>query len=317
MDKTKDVLNQILSILPDRISYRINKLPDEIKNEIQEFRIRADKPLIISCGKLSYYITDKSFTADMYNNLNYITLSKSDVFEIFTRACAYSVYNRQNEITKGFITLNGGHRMGIAGTPVYSNGEIINIKEIYSLNIRVSKEYIGCSKYLFGELQNNINNLLICGKPCSGKTTLIRDLARALSIDFNKKVCVIDSRNEISATYKGVPTNDLGMCDVFSLYKKIHGIENAIRNMSPDYVVCDEIVNEDEVKAISQGLNSGVKFIATMHCSSVKELYNKPMFKKLYALNGFEKAVVLKNHNHPCEIDTIVDMKELKNKNDN
>lgn len=311
MEKQKDVLSQISAVLPDRIAYRLSILPDEIQCEIQEIRLRADKPITICCGNLSYYITDKSFTADIYNNLNYIKVSKADIFEVFTKACTYSVYNRQNEISKGFVTLSGGHRMGLSGTAVYSNGELVNIKEISSLNIRVSREYVGCSKNLFGELQNNMGSMLICGKPCSGKTTLIRDIARALSTDFSKKVCVIDSRNEISATYKGLPTNDLGVCDVFSLYEKTHGIEHAIRNMSPDFIICDEIVNSEEVKAISQGINSGVNFIATVHCSSKQELLNKPLFRELLNLNAFDKAIILKNRNYPCQVEGIEDMKEL------
>lgn len=311
MDKVQDVLKQVFSVLPERLSTRIALLPQEIKNEIQELRLRADKPITICCGNLCYYVTDKSFTADMYSNLNYVKVSKADIFEVFTKACTYSVYNRQSEISKGFITIDGGHRMGISGSAIYSNGELINIKDISSLNIRVAREYIGCSKNLFAEMQNNIQSLLICGKPCSGKTTLIRDVARSLSVNFNKKVCVIDSRNEISATCKGKVTNDLGMCDVFSLYQKTDGIEHAVRNMSPDFIICDEIVNEDEVNAISKGINSGVNFIATMHSSSKEELVNKPVFKKIMEMQGFDKAVILKDKNNPCQVGDILDMKGL------
>ena len=142
----------------------------------------------------------------------------------------------------------------------------------------------------------------------------VASLARSLSVDYGKKVCVIDSRNEISATYKGEVMNDLGNCDVFVMYRKIDGIEQAIRNMSPEYIICDEIVTREEVDAISQGINSGVKFIATVHCSSVNELVKKPLFKKLLDLNAFDNAVILKSQSHPSEISEIIDMKELNKK---
>lgn len=312
METKRESLKDILPVLPDRIAFRIRALPDEIKRDIQEIRLRINKPVALTCNNLTYYLTDKSFTADIYNNLNYFKAVKTDITETFTKACTYSVYNRQGEIANGFITINGGHRMGITGSAVYNSGELINIKDISSINIRLSKEFVGCSKFLFDELQNNLDSLLICGRPCSGKTTLIRDIARSLSVDFGKKVCVIDSRNEISGTYRGEILNDLGNCDIFSMYRKTDGIEQAIRNMSPDYVICDEIVNFDEVSAISKGLNSGVKFIATMHCSSYSELVKKPIYKKLVNLKAFSNAVILKNNNHPTEIDEIIDLKEKK-----
>ncbi len=317
MDKKKDVLKEIFPVLPERIAFRITTLPKEIKDNIQEIRLRVNKPVSLSCGKLSYYITDKSFTADLFTNLKYMRVTREEITEIFTKACTYSVYNRQNEISRGFITINGGHRMGISGTAVYGRSELVNIKDISSLNIRISREFIGCSKELFSQLQSDLSGMLICGKPCSGKTTLIRDIARVLSLDCNKKVCVVDSRNEISSSFRGEVQNDLGNCDVFTMYNKTDAIEHAVRNMSPDYVVCDEIVTKEEVSAISRGINSGVHFIATVHCSSVSELVNKPLFRELLTLDGFENAVILKNREHPCEIDSIINIKELLKENGN
>lgn len=311
MDKTYDVLKDIFKILPERIVHSISKLPSEIKENIQEIRLRTNRPVALTCESVTYYLTDKSFTADLFNNLNYIKVSKIEITETFTKACTYSVYNRQQEISNGFITINGGHRMGISGTGVYSKGDLVNVKDITSLNIRIAREFIGCSRNLLEQLNNNFGSILICGKPCSGKTTLIRDLARELSLNYGKKVCVIDSRNEISSTYRGELTKDLGNCDVYSMYKKTDAIEHSVRNMAPDYVVCDEIVTEEEVKAISYGLNSGVNFIATIHSSSPFELKNKVIFKALQELNGFSSVVMLKNIGTPCTVDSIISMKEI------
>lgn len=316
MAKTRDVLNSILSVLPDVLSSKIMALPKEIKESIQEVRLRVNRPVALSCGNFTYYLTDKSFTADLFNNLNYFTVTRSDITEIFTKACTYSVYNRQSEISKGFITINGGHRMGISGSAVYGNGELINVKDITSLNIRISKEYVGCSRELMSQLNSNFGSIIICGKPCSGKTTLIRDMARSLSVDYGKKVSVIDSRNEISAVFRGEVINDLGNCDVFSMYDKKDAIEQAVRNMAPDYVICDEILRSDEAKAISYGLNSGVNFIVTIHSSSINELVNKPVFKEIASLKGFNSAVILSNSLKPCTVDSIIDMRELGKKND-
>ena len=316
MDKTYEVLKEVTSVLPERIALIVLSLPKEIKEDIQEIRLRINMPVTVSCNKHTYYLTDKSFTADLFTNLHYIKVTKGDINECFSRACTYSVYNRQSEISNGFITINGGHRMGISGSAVYGNDELINVKDISSLNIRVSREFIGCSRNLLEQLQNSLDSMLICGKPCSGKTTLIRDIARSLSLDYGKKVCVIDSRNEISATFKGEPQKDLGNADVFTMYRKSDGITQAIRNMSPDFVICDEILTKKEVEAISHGVNSGVNFIATVHCTSAKELVNKTLFKEILSLNTFSKAVILKSKNYPCTVDSIIDMKELFKKNE-
>lgn len=311
MDKIYDVLKDIVTILPERVAYSISKLPPEIKENIQEIRLRTNRPVALTSENLTYYLTDKSFTADLFNNLNYLKVSKADITEIFTKACTYSVYNRQQEISNGFITLTGGHRMGISGTGVYSKGELINIKDITSLNIRVAREFVGCSRDLLQQLNNNFGSILICGKPCSGKTTLIRDLARELSINYGKKVCVIDSRNEIASIYRGEVTKNIGNCDVYSMYKKTDAIEHSVRNMAPDYVICDEIVSEKEVKAISYGLNSGVNFVATIHSSSPFELKNKLVFKEIQELNAFSSVIMLKNTGKPCRVDSIINMKEF------
>ncbi|MCH5201745.1 MAG: Flp pilus assembly complex ATPase component TadA [Oscillospiraceae bacterium] len=318
MVKNRDVIKDVTPLLPDRISYRINNLPQLIKDSIQEIRLRSNKPVILECSQnKTYYLTDKSHTEEFFTNINYILSYKNDLTEIFSKACIYSVYNRQNEISKGFVTIAGGHRMGITGTAVYNNGELINVKDITSLNIRISREFINCSKDLFSKLKEDFSSLLICGKPSSGKTTLIRDIARKLSVDYSKKVCVIDSRNEISATYRGEITNDLGTCDVFSQYQKTEAIVQAVRNMSPDFIVCDEIVIAQEINAISQGVNTGVNFIVTVHCSSVEELMNKPLFKNLLSLNAFENAVILKDRDAPCQIDRIINIKDFTVNNAN
>lgn len=115
MDKTYDVLKDIFKILPERIVHSISKLPSEIKENIQEIRLRTNRPVALTCESVTYYLTDKSFTADLFNNLNYIKVSKIEITETFTKACTYSVYNRQQEISNGFITINGGHRMGKIG----------------------------------------------------------------------------------------------------------------------------------------------------------------------------------------------------------
>lgn len=311
MNKSYKSLSQIFSVLPDKLVYRLSSLSGELMDHIQELRLRTDKPVEIRCKDKTLYLTEKSFTYDIFNNLSYITVSKGDLLDIFTKACSYSVFNRQNEISHGFVTLSGGHRMGITGSAVYSNGELTNIKDISSLNIRFASEYIGCSRDMIKNIGKIPQNILICGKPCSGKTTLIRDIARSLSLDSLKKVCVIDSRNEISATYRGRATLDIGMCDIFSMYDKINGIEHAIRNMSPDYIICDEIVTKDEVRAISYGINSGVNFIATVHCTDKAELFSKPLFKELLSLNAFDKAILLKDRTSPGQVGYVVDMKEM------
>ena len=249
--------------------------------ELQEIRIKINKPCIILNG-INEVILD------------YIT-TKEDVKYIIQRVSNFSLYAYEEDIRQGFITIRGGHRVGLAGECVMENGYIKTIRNISSLNIRVCRQIIGCSKEVLKYIlkDNEIQNTVIISPPKCGKTTMLRDIARNFS-NMKKKVAIIDERSEIANCYLGVPQMDLGIrCDVLDNCLKSQGMMMAIRSLSPDVIICDEIGTKKDIEALSLAFNSGVKVIASIHGKSISDIYKRSVFKDLIINNILERAIVL------------------------
>lgn len=309
----KERFIQASSPLTTNISKRLIMLPDFIQENAQEIRIRLNRPLSISCSDNTYFVTENGCVTNKIIDQPMISANQKDISDIFHNICNYSVYSRQNEIKNGFVTMQGGHRAGICGTAVIENEKISNIRDISSINIRIAREHKGSGKEILNRIKTLSGGLLICGSPCSGKTTVLRDIARLLSLEYDKKVSVVDERGEIAGTVRGVSQNNIGLCDILDGYSKAEGIIQSIRSMSPDVVICDEIGGFDDVKAILQNSNSGVSFIATVHCKNTKELVKKPFIKELLKSNVFEKAVFLQSRQNAGKINSFVDCGDILN----
>ena len=215
--------------------------------------------------------------------------SEKDIADCFAELCRYSVHSYSREIAEGFITLDGGHRVGLCGTAVMSGGAVVSVKDISSLNIRIAREVRGCAEELYGRFfAGGLCSLLLAGRPMSGKTTLLRDLSRMLGEKY--RVALIDSRNELSASVRGLPTLDVGEnTDVLCGYTKPAGIMTALRSLSPDVIICDEI--GDDYDAVEQCLFCGVKVIAAAHAGSLSELSRRRGTDRLLPL--FDCAAVI------------------------
>lgn len=293
-------LKTVISYLPFLLKSAFNSIKKLPKN-IMEIHLISGKPLMIHTADKTYFISDDFHIRDTFFE-NLLIVTKSDIENTFTNICGYSVYSKQNEIFNGFITLNGGNRAGICGTAVFNNNTLYNIREISSINIRVANEIIDCSNFLY-ENYNYPRSILICGKPCSGKTTILRDIARKLS--YTKKVSIIDSRMELAACVNGEPQFDTGLSDVFSGYLKSDGFEHSVRCMSPEIVVCDEISGED-INAVINAQKSGVSVIASAHCGSKDELLNNRFLNKLVEYNCFDDYVFLKDRKNIGQVSEII-----------
>lgn len=245
-------------------------------SSIAEIRIRVGRPAVCVSIFGDMKPCSEPFATD-------------EITEFFAEICRYSVHSFQEDIARGFVTLDGGHRVGICGTAVKEDGKIAFIKDISGLNIRIAHQITGCSDEIFDRfLANGLRSLLIAGKPLSGKTTLLRDLARRLG--ELHRVAVIDSRNEISASVRGMPMLDVGLnTDVLCGCGKSEGIMLALRSLSPEVIICDEIAHDED--AVEQALFCGVKVIAAAHASSLKELDSRFKDSGLPAL--FEAAAVI------------------------
>ena len=286
---------EILTNFNPFIRTALMKIPDKIKNNIQEICIRINSSIIIFTQNKSYFVgKNGEITPEDPKSL---LISQNDILETMKILCNFSIYSYQNQIKEGFITLKGGHRVGISGTAVINNNEIINISDISSINFRISREVLGCSDRIFDKFGLNIGGTLIIGPPSSGKTTILRDIARKLSTSFDGdkliKVSIIDERREIAASYQGVPQQDIGFSDVLSGFPKAEGIIRAIRTLSPKIIICDEIGGVEDAEAIKKSLNSGVGIIASIHAKSTDEMANSFRIKNILSSGAIKRAVLL------------------------
>ena len=285
-------IDGILRYFPQKVQKLIrNNINDGELEMLEEIRVRNNLPLILKIGQDEKVIDYKITTED----INYI----------FQKICENSIYSYQKQIANGFITVQGGNRVGIVGTAVLDgNDKVINFNYISGLNFRISRQIIGCSNQIVDEIFNGcggIYNTLIISKPGIGKTTLLRDIVRNVSNGMPNKfkgmnVAVIDERGEISATYKGIMQNDLGMrTDVINDIPKYIGMKMAIRSMAPKVIVADEIGNKRDSEAIKYAMCCGVKGIFTAHGASLEELEKNPEISDLLENKIFEKIICIKD----------------------
>ena len=278
-------IDEILRYFPNnlyKILFSLFQENNKLINEIQEIRIRSEKPIILKLREKDLILQYK--------------IPQSEVLQILERLCENSIYAYKNQICEGFITVKGGHRVGLTGSCVIENGKIINVKYISSLNFRIAREILNCSTKVLREIidiQNKtIFNTIIVAPPGKGKTTVLRDVIRRLSDGIN---CgLVDERGEIAACYKGVPQNDVGLrTDVIENVDKYSGIHMLIRTMAPEIIACDEIGSKEDVKAIQYALFSGVKGIFTMHGKNVEDIKNNEEVYKLIENRQIQKIVFL------------------------
>ena len=286
-------VNQVLEYFPDAIKKEINKLLlkyDDLYEQIEEIRIRNNKPIIIK--------------AENDNKVLKYIVSEKEILEIFEKICENSVYSYRKQICEGFITIKGGHRIGLTGNVVMEEQKIVNITYISSLNFRIAREKIDCSNnllsYVINITKNNIYNTLIISPPGCGKTTILRDLIRKISngikqIDFKgKTIGLVDERGEIAAMYKGIPQNDIGIrTDVIDNISKSKGMQMLIRSMSPQIISCDEIGNKEDIEAINYAICCGIKGIFTAHGGNLEEINLNPAISELIRKNIFERLIFL------------------------
>ena len=291
-------------VLCDELRMLVSAVPDNKKTGVQEIRLRTGRPLALTDGSSALFIDGSGRVLYSMSEKAFI-VTRRHVYDTFRRLCGYSVYSYQEEIRNGFITVKGGHRVGLCGTASVKDGRITAVSDISSLNIRISRQITGCADELIKRLCPLSSGVLIAGAPSSGKTTLLRDLARSLSVGRGCRIMrtvVIDERGELSGTYQGTPYNDLGLCDILNGYPKGEGIMHAVRALSPQVIVCDELGGRDDCRAAAQGFNAGAVIAATIHAGSLDELYRRPQARELLGTGAFGTAVMLSTPDRPCRI---------------
>lgn len=289
----------------------LSQMPTDIRqtfrhicfDEIEEIRFRVGRPMMIYKREQLFYVKKSGELTTMESAAE--RLLKEDITRLTSVFLNSSVYAYLQDICSGFITLKGGHRVGLAGKCVMKNGQITNVTDISGVNLRVAQAYPGCAQTLSGKLMQDdklLNTLLIAPPQC-GKTTYLRDLTRIFS--QHVKVTVVDERSELAAMHDGMPQFDLGpQTDVLDRFPKAEGMKMALRSLSPQLLVIDEIGTQQDVQAVQHVLNAGCKLFASVHGYDLASV----RAAKPFLLQCFEQVVVL---GRPFGVPNVIHIEKL------
>ena len=287
----KSSFQKLLPYFPETLRQPLAKIPPQDAADLQEIRLRTGRQLHAVRSGREYAVTlQGALRAEPADG---ILITPQMLDAVFRNCCAHSLHSFQDAIRSGFLTLAGGSRAGLCGTAVMQAHKVETVRGISSINLRIASERIGCAEALLQRLGGAAQGgLLIAGPPASGKTTVLRDIARILG--DHRRICIMDERGEIAAVQNGVPQFAVGaQTDIFDGYPKAEGISAAVRVMSPELLICDEIGGEDETDALLHSLHTGVQIIASAHAGSIAELYERPQILRLIRSGVFRTAVLL------------------------
>lgn len=301
---------EVLRVLSKKIRKLIGDSELEFE-KLQEIRLRINGPLIVVYDNLEYFIQEGGVLT--HNRKEAYFVNQKEMRETMEYISNYSLYAFEDELRQGFITIQGGHRVGVAGKIVLEEERIKFMKHISFINIRLSHQIKGCATPVIPYISDKegISHTLIISPPGGGKTTLLRDIIRQLSDGTNGNgttVGLVDERSEIAACYMGVPQNELGIrTDILDCCPKAEGMMMLIRSMSPKIIAVDEVGSREDLEAIEYVINCGCKLIATVHGSSIDDVKNKPVLGRLVREKIFERYIILSGKRKVGQIEEIYD----------
>lgn len=332
---------EILKLFPRDLRSLLGQVVETFE-QVQEIRMRSGQPLMMVIGDREYVVKkDGSLeSGELPSFLNredgcegLYRVTQGQMKETVEYMGNFSLYAAEEELRQGFLTIQGGHRIGVAGRTLVQGKEIRLMKFISFLNIRVAHEVVGCAdgimRYLYSEKGDRFLNTLLISPPRCGKTTLLRDVIRQVSSGWSEElsgaglesqgqkwrrcipgmsVGVVDERSELGACYQGVPQNDLGpRADVLDCCPKSQGMMMLVRTMAPRVIAVDEIGSQADVEAIEYVKNCGCSLAATIHGSSLEDIRQKPALKDLLAQKTFERLILLSREDGAGQVSCIWD----------
>lgn len=292
-------METLLNFLPRKIADLINQIPPVQKKEIEEIRIRINRPIELTMRGAPTF-------------LSYI-IQPEDAVQLMNKISHFSIYTLEEELKRGYITVSGGHRIGLAGKVILENERVKAIRDISSFNIRIAKEKLGSAEPIIPYICNgNWMNTMIIGPPQTGKTTLLRDVARIISTGYRNiaasKVGIVDERSEIAGCVNGIPQLTFGYrVDVLDACPKAEGMMMMIRSMSPEVLVVDEIGRKEDSEAIQEAVHAGIKLFMTTHGTSLEEISKRPSLKEILSQGIFDRLIILSRKAGPGTITEILD----------
>ncbi|WP_105618135.1 stage III sporulation protein AA [Vallitalea okinawensis] len=301
----------ILPLLSTELREIFQHVSEEIFNDLQEIRLRVQKPIVLNIKDEYYYFSESSeLTREQGQGM---ILNEKDLLHTLELISDYSLYAFEEELKQGYITVKGGHRVGIVGKTILDKGSVRTIRHISGMNIRIAHEVIDCANLVMPfikENENSIYHTLIVSPPRCGKTTLLRDIIRQIADKLGINVGVVDERSEIAGCYKGIPQKDIGLqTDVLDGCPKAEGMMMLLRSMGPQVIAVDEIGSEEDLHAIQHIIHAGIKLICTVHGYSYEDISRKPVLNRLLEDKIFERIIFLDNSRSVGTVTSIINEK--------
>ena len=303
-------IDDLKEILTEPVTRSLQLMDKRILENMDELRLRARKPLMVQTGNEDWYVDSEG---KLSRSPRWpLVITEQDVMTTLQKACQHSIYAYEQELKQGYLTVQGGYRIGLSGQINTKDGDIVSIPYCSGLCIRLMRQMIGCADWLMPWItaREAVYSTLIISPPMMGKTTLLRDIARQISNGVfgtsGQKVCIVDERSELGGSVCGVAQLDVGIrTDILDGCPKAKGMSMALRTLSPHVIVTDELGDAADAQAVLEASYAGVKVIATAHGNDEADLYKREGLAQLLHNRAFDRIVVLGGK--PGQIQSVLD----------